>query len=107
MKRAQLKFIFALTLMAAIILLSSCSHEGLVTEKIDPSLYELRKFSSDFTLSSSTKFIVYGDNRPGWRLYEKVIEESNWKTWSLPVHLPALLVNGFWGMINYVIKKHR
>ena len=102
MKRAQLKFIFALTLMAAIILLSSCSHEGLVTEKIDPSLYELRKFSSDFTLSSSTKFIVYGDNRPGWRLYEKVIEESNWKTWSLPVHLPALLVNGFWGTINYI-----
>ncbi len=104
MKRPQLKFIFALTLTAAIILLSSCSHEGLVTEKVDPSLYELRIFSSDSTLGSNTKFIVYGDHRPGWRLYERFIQESNWKTrrWIIfPVHLPVLLGNGFWGMINY------
>ncbi len=74
MKPAQLKFRFTVTLTAAIIVLSSCSHEGLVTEKVDPSLYELRKFSSDSILGSDTKFIVYGDHRPGWRLYERFIK---------------------------------
>ena len=102
MKSAQLIFRFALTFIAAIILLSSCSHEGLVTEKVDPFLYDFRNFSSDSTLRSNTRFIVYGDNRPGWRLNERFINERNWKTRSLPVRLPVLLVNGFWGMINYV-----
>ena len=102
MKSAQLIFRFAPAFIAAIILSSSCSHEGLVTEKVDPSLYELTNFSSDSTLGSNTRFIVYGDNRPGWRLNERFINERNWKTKSLPVRLPVLLVNGFWGIINYV-----
>jgi hypothetical protein len=82
-----------------------CAGKGLLTESGAPDSYEVPKLLDDQGLDTNPTFIVYGDNRPGWRVVEKFARQENWKTWKMllvPFYEVYWLGNGFVGAFNWL-----
>jgi len=91
-------------IMIVFLMTVSCVHEGLVRDKYDADYYKVAKLLPDGPFNHNPKFIVYGDNRVGWRLYERFVFDENWKTWKMaliPFYQIYLLGNGLIGGFNY------
>ena len=83
----------------------SCARKGLVSESIPPQLYDFKRELPDSTYERNPVFLVYGDNRPSWRLVEGFMEKRNWSRKRLllfPVYLPVLLFNAVFGGTAYI-----
>ena len=94
---AILLFLGALTIWA------SCARKGLVAEKYPAEFYNVPKLL--LPVERNPKFIVYGDNRPGWRFLEKFAKKKNWGTWKMlifPFYELYWLGNGFVGGVNWL-----
>lgn len=95
----------SLCLLAAAILLTnlSCSRPGLVREEYSADFYKIPKKLDSNRLDRNPQFIVYGDNRPGWRIKEKFLRRKNWWTWKqliIPFYQIYWLGNGSVGAFN-------
>ena len=96
--------IFALFLVLGFLIASvGCGQKGLVTEKYPPDFYRVPKLLPDGPMEKNPRFIVYGDNRPGWRIQERFLWRKNWLTWKMlifPFYEVYWLGNGVVGGIN-------
>ncbi len=95
-------------LLTLIVLFSSCAHQGLLEEKYEPDFYKIPKLLEDGPFDHNPSFIVYGDNRPGYRLQEKFSNKENWQTWKMllfPFYEIYWLGNGLYGTANWVRHK--
>ena len=82
-----------------------CAKKGLVTEEYSKEFYHINKLLPDKPMDKNPKFIVYGDNRPGWRINEKFLKRENWFTWKMslfPFYEVYWLGNGFVGGIEWL-----
>jgi len=79
----------------------SCARKGLVSENYPIEFYRVPKLLSDERIENDPKFIVYGDNRPDWRVQEKFLKKENWLTWRVLL-APYWLGNGIVGGINWL-----
>ncbi len=85
-----------------------CSGRGLVREAYSPDFYKSPRLLPDNTLDKNPRFIVYGDNRPGWRGKQVMARKHTYLTWK-QLYLPGvyqlyLLGSGFSAGFNYVRK---
>ena len=90
-----------------LLLVGSCAKKGLVSEFVPPHLYDFKRELPDSTQNRNPVFLVYGDNRPSWRLVEGFVEKHNWSRKRLllfPVYFPVLLYNAIFGGTAY--KRH-
>lgn len=99
---------FFLCLIGWIILVTGCAKQGLITERYEKDFYAIPKTLPD-TLSenASNRFIIYGDNRQGYRLNEIFLRKQNWKSPKqliFPFYQMYLMGNGIYGGINYLRK---
>lgn len=88
-----------------IVLFLSCAHQGLITEKYAPDFYEIPKLLEDGPFDKNPSFIVYGDNRPGYRIQENFFNKNNWQTWKMlifPFYEIYWLGNGLYGTVNFL-----
>ena len=88
-----------------IVLFLSCAHQGLITEKYAPDFYEIPKLLEDGPFDKNPSFIVYGDNRPGYRTQEKFFNKNNWQTRKMllfPFYEIYWLGNGLYGTVNFL-----
>jgi hypothetical protein len=85
----------------------ACSPKGRIEEKFPREYYEVPKRFPDDRIDKNPRFIVYGDNRPGWRGKEVVANKETWATWKhlyLPiVYQLYILGSGLVGGVNYLI----
>ena len=92
-------------LWIATLALVGCAGKGLISEQSNPEDFHIEKTLTDFRVDSDAPFIVYGDNRPGWRAREKFWKKDAWVTWwqlLIPFYQIYLLGNGVVGGINYL-----
>ena len=86
--------------------LCSCAKKGLITEKYVPDFYSVPSLLPDsLVLDKNPTFILYGDNRQGWRADEKFVKSKNWCTWKMlifPFYELYWLGNGVVGGINWL-----
>ncbi|MDH3214860.1 MAG: metallophosphoesterase [Candidatus Krumholzibacteria bacterium] len=81
----------------------SCSRPGLVRDKYSADFYQIPKKLESNHFDQNPRFIIYGDNRPGWRLKEKFLRKEAWKTWKqliVPFYQIYWLGNGVVGLVN-------
>jgi len=84
-------------------LVAGCASQGLLTEKYEPEAYEIPAQLPDNVIDNDVPFIVYGDNRPGWRGIERFWSKKAWATWwqlAVPFYQIYLLGNAAVGGIN-------
>jgi predicted phosphodiesterase len=101
--RGTLLFI-ALAILAANL---SCSRYGRVSDAYPESFYEIPKKIANDRFDDNPHFIIYGDNRPGWRVKEVLGKKETWLTWKqlyLPIVYQLYLVgSGVAGGVNYLV----
>lgn len=106
-KYFNLRYLFNSASISAllIVLLSGCASKGFLSESISPDLYSNFPKLDVSVYERNPVFLVYGDNRPSYRAYEKLIfEKNNWtkkKALLFPIYAPWLILNEFYGSINY------
>ena len=85
-----------------------CSRYGLVKDSYPKDFYEIPKQFPDDRFDDNPHFIIYGDNRPGWRVKEVLGKKETWLTWKqlyLPIIYQLYLVGtGVVGGVNYLIR---
>ena len=76
-------------------------------ESYSADFYEIPSLLPDNKIDKNPRFVVYGDNRPGWRVKEVLGKKETWLTWKqlyLPIVYQAyLLGSGVAGTVNYVV----
>ncbi len=85
--------------------LISCSKKGLVSENLSKEIYSVPNLMPDGPYQKNPTFIIYGDTRPGYRLFEKFLKKKNWYTPKMllfPFYEIYLAGNGLIGGINYL-----
>ncbi len=91
-------------LIALLTMTFSCASKGLITERYDTDFYRVDKVLPDnLPTKEQTKFIVYGDNRQAWRVYDKFLRSENWLTWKMlifPFYELYWMGNGVIGGFN-------
>ena len=90
-------------ILALLLWFFGCAKKGLVTEEFPPDFYRVPDKTQDIDVGENPTFIVYGDNRPGWRAQEKFVHHRNWKTWKMlifPFYQLYWLGNGIVGGVN-------
>ncbi|MFC1573857.1 metallophosphoesterase family protein [Candidatus Latescibacterota bacterium] len=95
--------LYALTVLA--ILTTSCSQQGLVTERYTEDVYRVPKLLPDEPHTKNPTFILYGDIRPGYRLQEKFLHKDNWYTKKMllfPLYELYVFGNGIAGLYEYL-----
>jgi len=100
------KYILVFLLVFTILVLNtSCSQKGFISEKFSSELYTVPKLLPDTIFDKNPKFIVYGDMNPARRGREKFLRRKNWYTWKMfifPFYELYLLGNGILGGIDYL-----
>ncbi|UCG51005.1 MAG: metallophosphoesterase [Candidatus Latescibacterota bacterium] len=85
-----------------------CAKKGLVRDRYQPAYYEIPDLIKDRSVDHNPRFIVYGDNRPGWRVKERFYRKENWwtpKMLLIPFYQIYWLGNGVLGSINGIRMK--
>jgi hypothetical protein len=95
-----------LGLVAVIGLMSAwgCSRPGLVREKYPADFYEIPNSLESSELDNNPVFIMYGDNRTGWRA-QRFASREMWVTWKqllIPFYQLYLVGYGAVGGVNYL-----
>ncbi|UCH83315.1 MAG: metallophosphoesterase, partial [Candidatus Latescibacterota bacterium] len=94
----------AVVAIAVITLLAAgCARKGLITDTSAPDDYRIPDLLGDYTLDKDPVFVVYGDNRPGWRVKESFYRKEAWWTWKqliFPFYQIYWLGNGVVGSVN-------
>ncbi|MFQ5510819.1 MAG: metallophosphoesterase family protein [Candidatus Krumholzibacteriia bacterium] len=82
-----------------------CARQGLVREAYSPDIYEIPRRLPGDTLDRNPRFIIYGDNRPGWRGKQVLQKKSTWVSWwqlLVPFYQVYLIGSSFTAGFNYV-----
>ena len=77
--------------------------KGLVRDAYPAEYYAIPRLLEGDALDHNPTFIVYGDNRPGWRIKESFYRKKNWWTWKqliIPIYQVYWLGNGVVGSVN-------
>lgn len=119
-KRTQYKFRNWLMWLVLASTLSSlsCAQMGLLSEQYgNPELLQASAPLPETLSQVNPRFLVYGDNRCGWRAAEVFARKENWtskKMWLFPFYQLYLLGQGVWGGVdllrhqtNYGIEEQR
>ena len=76
-----------------------------MSESVPPELYNNFPKLDVSVYDRNPVFLVYGDNRPSYRAYEKLVfSKNNWSKQKLlifPIYAPWLILNDLYGSINY------
>jgi hypothetical protein len=86
-----------------LIIFTSCSRVGLLSEKYPEEFYKVPKLLPDTKLDQNYAFIIYSDNQSGWRIRDVFWKKSNWINWKIlifPFYEIYLAGNGIIGSIN-------
>lgn len=85
-----------------------CARKGHIGKSDDPTSYQAPKHPMVAMTATNPTFIVYGDNRPGWRIVENFGAKKAWKTWKMalvPFYQIYLVGNGIVGGFNWLRHK--
>jgi len=85
------------------VVLAGCARQGLLTRTLPPERLPAATRVTADTLAP--RFLVYGDNRPDWRVAQKFLSRSSWLTWRMalvPFYQIYWLGNGVLGTINLI-----
>jgi len=100
-------FVICLIVFGVMAVAPACSPKGLVQDSYPREYYEVPKRFPDNRMDKNPRFVVYGDNRPGWRAKEVVANKDTWLTWKqlyLPIVYQLYIVgSGLAGGVNYLI----
>jgi predicted phosphodiesterase len=94
--------------MVTLFVSGGCARKGLVSEKYPQEDIRIPDLLEDYTLDRDPVFIVYGDNRPGWRVKESFYRKEAWWTWKqfiFPFYQIYWLGNGVVGSVNGIRMK--
>ena len=83
----------------------NCAQHGYISDHYAPDFYKIPKLRVDGPVEINPNFIIYGDNRTGYRLQETFLRKNNWLTWKMvifPFYQVYLLGNGLVGAVNYL-----
>jgi hypothetical protein len=93
--------------LGALLIGSGCSRYGRVEDSYPREFYEVPKRFPDNRMDKNPRFVIYGDNRPGWRAKEVVANKDTWLTWKqlyLPIVYQLYIVgSGLVGGVNYLV----
>ena len=82
-------------LLLFIVALQGCARRGSVEDSYTKDFYEIPSLLPDNKIDKNPRFVVYGDNRPGWRAKEVLGKKKTWLTWKqlyLPIVYQAYLL---------------
>lgn len=84
---------------------SGCTQKAYLSDIASPELFEFKHDLEPEVFKGNPSFLVYGDNRPSWRVLERFIKKHNWankKMLIFPIYVPWLFLNGTIGSINFI-----
>ncbi len=85
-------------------LVIGCAATGHIQDEYPEEFYQVPKLLDETKAQAENPtFLVYGDNKVGWRVDEKFFKKKNWATWKMvlvPFYQLYLVGNGIVGGIN-------
>lgn len=94
-------------MLAWVLAVLGCARIGSVQESHPQDFYQIPRKLPGYQLDRDPRLIIYGDNRPGWRVSEVLGKKQTWLTWKqlyLPIVYQLYLVGtGVVGSVNYVM----
>lgn len=101
-----IKFIIISIIFILFLINFNCATKGLVSEKYPEEFYHIPKqINPNESQDKNPTFIIYGDNRPGWRIEEFFLRKETWLNWKMfifPFYELYCLGNGIVGSVNWL-----